>query len=35
MGKMFNIKKLANNNEIDYTKLEKKETPFTHDIKLD
>lgn len=33
--KMFNIKKLANNDEVDYTKLEKKETPFIEDIKLD
>jgi len=33
--KFFNIKKLSNNNEVDYTKLEKFETPFTHNIKLD
>jgi len=33
--KMFNIKKLANNDEVDYAKLEKMETPFTHDIILD
>ena len=32
---MFNIKKLTNNNEIDYLTLEKKITKFTHTITLE
>lgn len=33
--KMFNIKKLTNNDEIDYLTLDNKITKFTHDITLD
>lgn len=31
---MFNIKKLTNNDEIDYLTLDNKITKFTHDITL-
>ncbi len=33
--KMFNIKKLANNDEVDYLSLDNKITKFTHDITLE
>jgi hypothetical protein len=33
--KIFNIKKLTNNDEIDYLTLDNKITKFTHDITLD